>query len=259
RARTGASAAPRARRRAGRGAAQRSWPRPGRRRVHRRTGGAAWESKRSLPYGLLLLEGNGLFVECRAVVRQGPALHFSGAAARHTHDHVGEPRPRVLPVERRRGRGVIRVRVIHADHFEPVAVELLLRPTERLRVDEIAVARRVGALIHERYEQHGHFAPVLHRAADEPARFGGIVRFAVLPDRVDVARLEYERHARTPRMSHPEGCARHCTVLKDSVSPSPRFSVGTHTRVSDISRITTPPFLPIGGIHSDSGPRSRGR
>src|SRR2546430_14898379 len=147
--------------------------RSGRRRVHRRTGGAAWESKRSLPYGLLLLEGNGLFVECRAVVRQGPALHFSGAAARHTHDHVGEPRPRVLPVERRRGRGVIGVRVIHADHFEPVPVELLLRPTERLRVNEIAVARRVGALIHERYEQHGHFAPVLHRAADEPARLGG--------------------------------------------------------------------------------------
>src|SRR5256885_10413740 len=106
---------------------RRSRPRARACRAHLHRGAAAWGSRFSLPYGLPFLDRDGFFVERPAVVREDPALQLAGAPLRHRHDGVRQPRPGVLPVERRRRGRVIRMGVVHADHLKAVAVEPLLR------------------------------------------------------------------------------------------------------------------------------------
>ena len=93
-------------------------------------------------------------------------------------------------------RRVIGMGMVHADHLQAVAVEAFLRPPERIRIDQVAVARRVGAAVRERDELHGDLAIVLDRAADEAARLGRIVRLAVPADRGGMTGIEHEGHRR---------------------------------------------------------------
>src|SRR5439155_14410997 len=133
------------------------------------TGEAASESAPSLPYDLPFLAGDGLLAEVPAIVREDPALQLPGVAAGDAHDHIRQPRPGVLPVERRRGGRVVGVRMVHADHLESVALQPLLGALERPGINEVAVARRVGSLVHERHELDGDLAIPLEGAADQAA------------------------------------------------------------------------------------------
>src|SRR5439155_24287614 len=83
---------------------------------------------------------------------------------------------------------------MHADHVESVAVQLLLRPPERFRLDQITVARRIGALVHERHHLDDDFAIGFEDTAEQPACLSRIVGLAVPADRRLVAWIEHERH-----------------------------------------------------------------
>src|SRR5881296_2926856 len=107
----------------------RARPRPAR----PRTGGAASGSEPSLPYDLPFLAGDRLLVERPTVVRQDPAFQLACPPLTHPDDHIRQPGPGVLAVERRGCRRVVGVRVIDTDHLEPVAVQFLLGAPERLR------------------------------------------------------------------------------------------------------------------------------
>src|SRR2546422_4090615 len=161
-------------------------------------GGAASGSEPSLPYDLPFLAGDGLLVEGPAVFREDPALQLAGPATPHADDHVRQPGPGVLPVERGRCGWVVGVRMVHADHVEPVALQLLLGAPKRRRIDQVAVAGRVGPLVHERHELDGDLAITLERAADQAAGFGWVVRFTVAVDRGDMSRVQHERHMVSP-------------------------------------------------------------
>src|SRR5207247_7292456 len=87
--------------------------------------------------------------------------------------------------------------VIPADYLKAVAVEPLLRAPERLRVDQVAVARRVGTPVRERHELHGDLAIALDRAPDKTAGLGRIVRLAVPADRGRMPGIEHEGHRRS--------------------------------------------------------------
>src|SRR2546422_9908766 len=103
-------------------------------------GGAASGSEPSLPYDLPFLAGDGLLVEGPAVFREDPALQLSRPAMPHADDHVRQPGPGVLPVERGRCGWVVGVRMVHADHLESVALQLRPGAPERLRIDVVARA-----------------------------------------------------------------------------------------------------------------------
>src|SRR5207247_10725533 len=104
----------------------RARPRPAR----PRTGGAASGSEPSLPYDLPFLAGDRLLVECPTVVRQDPAFQLACPPLTHPDDHVRQPGPGVLAVERGRCGRVVGVRVMCADHVAPVAVQSLLDAPE---------------------------------------------------------------------------------------------------------------------------------
>src|SRR3989442_4429960 len=182
--------------RAGRAARLRSPPRAGARLVRPRTGGAASESTLSLPYDLPFLGGDGLLVERSAVFLEDPTLQLAGPAAFHTDDHVRQPGPGVLPVERRWRGWVVGVRMVRAGHLEPVALQLFLRAPERLRIDEIAVASRVGALVRERHELDGDLAITLDGPADQATRLGGGIRLTMPADRRNVTGIQHQGHER---------------------------------------------------------------
>src|SRR5439155_14955187 len=163
-----------------------------------RTGGAASGSEPSLPYDLPFLAGDRLLIEGPAIVRQDPALQLARAAAPHSDDHIRQPGPGVLPVERGWCGRVVGVRMVHADHVESVPLQLLLGAPERVGIDEVAVARRVGPLVHERHELDGDLAITLERAPDQATGFGRVVRLAVPADRRQMPRIQHERHLRSP-------------------------------------------------------------
>src|SRR5206468_4502675 len=162
------------------------------------TGGAASGSEPSLPYDLPFLAGDRLLIEGPAVMCQDPALELAGPAVPYADDHIRQPGPGVLAVEGGRGRRVVGVRMVHPDDVESVALQLLLSAPERLRIDEIAVARRVGPLVHKRDELDGDLAITLERAADQATGFGRVVRLAVPADRRHMPRVELERHTVSP-------------------------------------------------------------
>ena len=88
--------------------------------------------------------------------------------------------------------------MVDADDLQPVAGELHFCAPERLGIDQVAVARRVAALVGEGHHLNRNLAVTLDRATHEPARLGRVVGLAVAPDRGRVPRLQDEGHGSTP-------------------------------------------------------------
>jgi hypothetical protein len=84
--------------------------------------------------------------------------------------------------------------MVHPDHLQTVTIEALLRAPERQRIDQVAVARRVGPLVDEGHELQRHLAVPLDRSTDQAARLGRVVRLAVAADRRHLSRIQHQRH-----------------------------------------------------------------
>src|SRR5260370_42322596 len=84
----------------------------------------------------------------RAVVAQSPRSHLLRLALGYAHDDVAVPRPSVLAVILAGSRRMIRMRMIPANHIQPLLARGLLRIPYILRVPRKAISRRIFAAVH---------------------------------------------------------------------------------------------------------------
>src|SRR5713226_3810740 len=63
---------------------------------------------------------NLLLRESRSILRKLPGAHFLRSAFFHAHDNIAVPRPGVLAIILAGPRWMVGVRMIPADHFQPV-------------------------------------------------------------------------------------------------------------------------------------------
>src|SRR5215467_4840483 len=134
------------------------------------------------------------------VVVQSPGRHIRRLAAHHAYDDVAVPGPGMIAVKQARPRGVVRVRMIPANHVESAVAGGFLGRQDVFRGNRETVARGIIAAVYQR-KQLQNFAltvPVLpgkHAVASEqcPTAFVGkgfraVLSYALrqLPDDVQL-------------------------------------------------------------------------